>query len=143
MRLSPKSVFLGLLLLGLPFAVVVGWQLADREPATASALYAPAGAGGLGAAPTHTTAPARPRIDRPALSEPTATPAAATPTPPAIVPTTTTPAAATTLPTAGIPVPTPTDVPSTSPSASPSPSPSESKEPELPLFDQAHWWVTP
>jgi hypothetical protein len=57
-RLSPKSIFFGLVALGLPVAVTIGWQLAT--PATRSAAVdAPGGAGGLGDAPVrHAPKPA-------------------------------------------------------------------------------------
>jgi hypothetical protein len=56
-RLSPKSIFFGLVALGLPVAVTIGWQLAT--PATRSAAVgAPGGAGGLGDAPVHHPKPA-------------------------------------------------------------------------------------
>lgn len=54
MRLSPKSIFFGLVALGLPVAVTIGWQLAT--PATRSAAVdAPGGAGGIGDAPARPT----------------------------------------------------------------------------------------
>ena len=57
MRLSPKSIFFGLVALGLPVAVTIGWQLAT--PATRSAaVEVPGGAGGLGDAPARHARPA-------------------------------------------------------------------------------------
>jgi hypothetical protein len=50
-RLTPKSIFFGLVALGLPFAVTVGWTLADRTVTAPPAVAAPAGAGGIGSAP--------------------------------------------------------------------------------------------
>jgi hypothetical protein len=50
-RLTPKSIFFGLVALGLPFAVTVGWTLADRAVTAPPAVAAPAGAGGIGSAP--------------------------------------------------------------------------------------------
>ena len=61
MRLSPTSVFLALVALGLPVAVALGWHFAG--PATApSLLEVPGGAGGIGTAPIHptTSAPVTP-----------------------------------------------------------------------------------
>ncbi|WP_412753211.1 hypothetical protein [Krasilnikovia sp. M28-CT-15] len=56
MRLSPKSIFFGVLVLGLPFALAAGWVLGTpaAQPAPASA---PAGSGVLGAAPSRAAAP--------------------------------------------------------------------------------------
>lgn len=86
MRLSPKCLFLGLVIVGLPFAVVAGWALgapASRTAAT-GALAEPGGTGGLGAAPVtgvpvrdrassrHRHSPAR------AADRPTAPPATST-----------------------------------------------------------------
>ena len=51
MRLSPKSIFFGLIALGLPFAVTVGWALADPAVEVPPVAAAPAGAGGFGSAP--------------------------------------------------------------------------------------------
>jgi hypothetical protein len=48
-RLSPKSIFLGIVALGLPLAVTAGWMLGGHQdpPSTPS----PGGAGGIGTAP--------------------------------------------------------------------------------------------
>lgn len=56
MRLSPKSVFCALVVVGLPFAVVAGWALGAPvvQPATlgaADSLDGVLGNGGLGSAP--------------------------------------------------------------------------------------------
>ena len=53
MRLSPKSLFLGLVSLGLPFAVTVGWLLAGPANPPHHPRAVPKGAGTLGAAPVH------------------------------------------------------------------------------------------
>ena len=59
-RLSPKSVFIGLVALGLPISMAIGWTLAPqtRRPA---AVDTPArgglGAGGIGAAPGRVARP--------------------------------------------------------------------------------------
>lgn len=151
MRLSPKSVFVGLIIVGLPFALAVGWRLADHTPASA-ALRPPTGSGVFGAAPTQTRAASSPSIDKvdywPEVTRPDATGSPSTPAPrpttTAPHPTTavTTPAGQPTL--AMPPVPTPTDVtPSGSPSPSPSPTPSDSTDPQLPLFDRAQGPGTP
>jgi hypothetical protein len=54
-RLSPKTVFLALVVVGLPFAVVAGWALGAPalRPATlgASGLGSPIGDGAFGSAP--------------------------------------------------------------------------------------------
>jgi hypothetical protein len=47
-RLSPKSIFLGIVALGLPLSVITGWALATPAPVSAPA---PGGAGGIGSAP--------------------------------------------------------------------------------------------
>jgi hypothetical protein len=150
-RLSPKSVFVGLIILGLPFALAVGWRLADHTTASA-ASPPPTGSGAFGAAPTRARTPASPSIDKvdywPEVTRPDSTGSSPTPAP---RPTTTAPqptAAVTTpagQPTLGMPpVPTPTDVAaSDSASPSPSPTPSDSTDPQLPLFDRAHWPGTP
>jgi hypothetical protein len=48
-QLSPKSIFVGLVAIGLPIAIAVGWNLAGpvRQPATATLN---GGTGGIGAA---------------------------------------------------------------------------------------------
>lgn len=54
--LSPRLLFLGIVALGLPFAVAVGWSLGvPAAPAAPPPAAAPAGAGGLGAAPARTS----------------------------------------------------------------------------------------
>jgi hypothetical protein len=61
-RLSPKSVFIALVLLGSPFAVTVGWQLAAPavERTAQTVPGDAAGAGGIGAAPVVSAPPSRP-----------------------------------------------------------------------------------
>ncbi len=129
-RLSPNPLVLGIVALGLPFAVTVGWTLGD--PATTTTpppAAAPAGAGGIGTAPVRvSSAPvtavdytsrgsrtsARASSTGPVAVRPSASSAAGSPAP---VPTLTDP-----------PVPTPTTV--TSAPASPTPTPTESAAPE-------------
>lgn len=139
MRLYPKSIFLGIVAVGLPFAVTAGWML-GAPAARQVALPAPAGDGGLGSAPTGqvratTTAPVGeitwyPREQRPvaviesAVTVPASSPAGAT----AVVTTPASPTPTVTGPVLTLPpVPTPT---SASPSPSPTPSASQSTEPE-------------
>jgi hypothetical protein len=55
MRLTPKSIFVSIVTLGFPFAVAVGWTVGAPTPAPPS-MSEPAGAGGLGSAPTAATA---------------------------------------------------------------------------------------
>jgi hypothetical protein len=56
-RFSPRSIFFGVVVVGLPFAVSVGWTLGTPLPGPPVAVSAPGGAGGIGAAPpTATTA---------------------------------------------------------------------------------------
>jgi hypothetical protein len=48
-RLSPKSIFLGIVALGLPLTVTTGWMLGgSQDPPSAPS---PGGAGGIGTAP--------------------------------------------------------------------------------------------
>ncbi|MFG1605697.1 hypothetical protein [Actinoplanes sp. NPDC049265] len=141
MRLSPKSIFIGLIALGLPFAVALGWMLGATgsragQPRIAGA---PGGAGTIGAAPArgHPTEPVNPvRYDvrRPA-AQTSALPSAPAP-PPATAP----PPSAGSSPSPGgplvtlttlpplthPPVPTPTTVTSGPPSSSATPSGSTS-----------------
>ncbi|MGA5303449.1 hypothetical protein ACPCHT_26225 [Nucisporomicrobium flavum] len=56
MRLTPRTVFLGLVALGLPFAVSVGWALGSPDEAP-PAVSAPGGAGALGSAPVASAVP--------------------------------------------------------------------------------------
>jgi hypothetical protein len=67
-RLSPKSIFFGLVAFGLPIAVVAGWTLAGptKRPSAASL---PSGAGGIGAAPER-TGPDQPVNDVPYRGRP-------------------------------------------------------------------------
>jgi hypothetical protein len=131
-RLSPKSIFFGIVSLGLPFAVTVGWTLGTPDVAQPVAS-APGGAGGMGAAPVHAV-PSQPvtaveyssNPPRPG-SSPSAAAASAAPVsvpPPASAePSTGTSATQPPLPVLTLPpVPTPTEVsaPPSSPSATPS-----------------------
>ncbi|MBB4737676.1 hypothetical protein BJY16_001135 [Actinoplanes octamycinicus] len=54
--LSPKSVFIGVLAIGLPFAVVVGWALGTPKarPVAAAETGGTGGSDALGVAPPHT-----------------------------------------------------------------------------------------
>jgi hypothetical protein len=142
-RLSPKPVFLGLVALGLPFAVTVGWQLAgpQRPPAPISA---PPGAGGIGAAPTHAAvsgpvtavdwSSAAPKSVAATSAGPGAPPpsvAVPRPVPPSARTATRQTLPALTLP----PVPTPIEI--TSPPPSPSATPPSSAAPEPSGLDAA------
>jgi hypothetical protein len=144
-RLSPKSIFFGLIALGLPISVVIGWTLATplRSPASVGAsagtggLGTGGGTGGIGAAPRRGD-PSQPVTEvqyapRPAPSSviPPATAPSSAP-----MPTTAPPSAATSaeppLPTLDQPpVPTPTEI-SVTPTVSTGPSagadPSEQPE---------------
>jgi hypothetical protein len=131
-RLSPKSVFFGLLTLGLPFAMTVGWNLATPTPAP-SAADRPAGTGALGSAPVRTTAAVPDTVIR------WVTPPVATPTAPAaapVLPAAPPPRTAGAAPTAATsaapvsppaltnpPVPTPTMITFLPPPPQPSPTP--------------------
>jgi hypothetical protein len=133
-RLSPKPIFFGLVTLGLPFAVTVGWTL-GTPASTPPAVSAPGGAGGIGLAPARATTPASGRIAdwAPPTTKPVAAESTLTASSPAIVlpsaPATSTVAPETPAPgfTLLPPVPTPTTIvvppsPSaTSASASPDP----------------------
>ncbi|MFC3380739.1 hypothetical protein [Couchioplanes azureus] len=135
MRLSPKSVFFGIVALGLPFSVALGWTLGTPDAAPPSAT-APGGAGGFGTAPVQAASPASgagttwvPRAPQPVSVVESVAPSAPT----SVAPSSAVPSAAAsgspgptlTLP----PVPTPTAIlqPPSSPvatSASPSAEPS-------------------
>jgi hypothetical protein len=52
-RLSPKSIFLGIVALGLPITVTIGWTFGD--PPAGPSVPAPDGAGGIGGAPAQGT----------------------------------------------------------------------------------------
>jgi hypothetical protein len=147
-RLSPKSIFFGLVALGLPVAVTIGWQLAT--PATRSAAVdSPGGAGGMGDAPARHAKPASASVaSSPAAPVPSVMPsvlssaAVSTPVGPAVsgLVTTTSTALPTAPPTEASqdplppltepPVPTPTepDAPTPTASASTSPSPADSSD---------------
>jgi hypothetical protein len=124
-RFSPKSVFIALVLLGAPFAVTIGWQLAAPavKPA-AEILPAPAGgAGGIGSAPVVPAAPATTMADRPSPnSVPTSVTAhsrSSSPRTPAASPSPSRAVTGSPVPSLTEPAaPTPTDV-TTSPSAEP------------------------
>ena len=129
MRLSPRSVFFGLVSFGLPIAVTVGWVLGETEEKPV-AERAPAGAGAFG------TAPEQPHTSKPLTAVEWSTPATTAPRAAG----TTTPSVAVTsgavppTPSPPIlslpPVPTPTMVTSEPPS--PSATPSSSSEGGLP-----------
>ncbi|PWK46762.1 hypothetical protein BC793_109333 [Actinoplanes xinjiangensis] len=123
-RLSPKTVFLALLVVGLPFAVVAGWALGAptvrQATLGASGLGGPLGGdGALGSAPGSGH---RPAGNSPARPRPTADPASSQPVPatgPRTVTTTVTvvrtagpshPVESTDPPLTDPPVPTPTQV---------------------------------
>jgi hypothetical protein len=142
-RFSPKSVFLSLVALGLPFAVTVGWQFAGPRPAPAP-ISAPPGAGGIGAAPTHAAVPGPVT----AVDWSSAPPKSVTAT--SIVPDTPPPSVAVSiaaqpsartatrpaLPGLTLP-PVPTPIEMTSPPASPSATPPSSAAPEPSGLDAA------
>jgi hypothetical protein len=69
-RLSPKYIFLGIVVLGLPFAIMVGWALGASLSESAR-IAVPAGAGGMGPAPQRDapSAPVTP-LDQPAPNSP-------------------------------------------------------------------------
>ncbi|GAA0418859.1 hypothetical protein Aca07nite_05600 [Actinoplanes capillaceus] len=146
MRLSPKSVFFALVVLGLPFAVVAGWAL-GAPVARQAGLGAPDGPGailgdgGLGAAPGgaaptrdsaagYTARPPRGTPDPvPSLSAPAAGPATVIATVTVVQSVPVPPVETTDPPLTAPPVPTPTQPdPPPSPSATPS-SPSASATP--------------
>lgn len=126
-RLSPKPIFFAIVALGLPFAVTVGWNLA--EPATTTTppppAAAPAGAGGIGTAPprvptsTPVTVGYSSRTARAAAGRPASGHGR----------TTVRPKASSTARSPGLPLPTPADPPVPTPTAvttaptSPSPTP--------------------
>jgi hypothetical protein len=132
-RLSPKSVFLGVVALGLPFSVTVGWQLGHPD-ATPSPVSGPAGGGILGSAPARATTPepvtvvdwSSPAPRTRTSAQRTTPPASSSPSPVQPSPGA---ASAGPLPTLTVPpVPTPTDV--TNPPSSPSATPSASATPK-------------
>jgi len=123
-RLSPKSIFFGLVVLGLPIAVVIGWTLATPLSPPLE-VGAPGGIGGIGAAAGNGSvgvAPERAKPRPPTTVKFTPAPVRATTRPPAATapsaaPTATTAPPAATLPTAATlpvldqpPVPTPTEI---------------------------------
>lgn len=139
MRLSPKYVFFGILALGLPFAVTVGWTLGTPVPAP-TAAGVPAGEGSLGRPPARPTATAA-GVDYPSRTLRTSAAAVAPSTAPVVLepssapPATGTPPEPSMPPLTDPPVPTPTTVTSAPPS--PSPTPSDSAEPEPGGLDPA------
>jgi hypothetical protein len=139
-RLSPKYIFLGIVALGLPFAITVGWML-GAPPSDPNPVSAPAGAGGLGgpdgwgSAPqregtsaqgTGYDQPARGARPAPARSAVSTAPATAAPSFAAPGPRETPPLPP--LPLTDPPVPTPTMVTSEPPT--PSATPSETTSPD-------------
>ncbi|WP_433298568.1 hypothetical protein ACQP2F_43800 [Actinoplanes sp. CA-030573] len=146
MRLSPKSIFFGLVAFGLPISVAIGWTLATppRRPAS---VGAPAGVGGLGTGGGSGAIGTAPRRDggggaggsqpltevqyspRPAITS-TAVPPAATA--PSAAPTATTVPPVVTVTESSLPpldeppVPTPTEI-TTVPSSSADPSPTSTQ----------------
>ncbi|MEV6629872.1 hypothetical protein AB0M54_03855 [Actinoplanes sp. NPDC051470] len=149
MRLSPRSIFVGVIALGLPFALTVGWVLGGHHlTSTPPATAGPGGSGLLGTAPARATDDSAPRWlpgryeNRPAAPAPSSAASA----PAALALPVTPPSSGaetqagprggplTTLPTlpplTDPPVPTPTMVtsepppPSATPSSSPSATPS-------------------
>jgi len=147
-RVSPKTIFFGLVALGLPVSVAVGWTLATpaRKPAHVGApagtggLGAGAGSGGIGTAPRRagsqplTEVQFSPRPPAPsAVVPPVATAPSAAPSPTAAAASSAAvESSASPLPTLiDPPVPTPTEITVTptvtdSPSADPSATPSTS-----------------
>lgn len=138
MRLSPKSIFFGLVALGLPFAVTVGWTLADRAVTAPPAVAAPAGAGGIGSAPAPAASiePVTPvdygnRPPRGTAVRPSASASA----PAALMPSSSAPGGLPSLslsplpPLTDPPVPTPTTVTSEPPSPSATPPTSATPDP--------------
>lgn len=139
-RLSPKSVFVGLVAVGLPVAVLIGWNLATPEKRPA-AVGVPGGEGALGTAPTspkqepvavrYTAQPHRPPVPAASASAPGAITVAPSSSPiPTTVPPTPTPSPTpSTTPSDDLPpltlppIPTPTEI-TTPPSWDPLPSPS-------------------
>jgi hypothetical protein len=137
-RLTPKSIFIGLIVLGLPFAVALGWTLGspDARFEQPPAAGVPGGAGTIGAAPGRgqsgapidqvryaerrpaaqtSTMPSAPSSPPPATTSPSADPLTTLTTlPPLLVP----------------PVPTPTTATSEPASPSAGPSDTESSEPK-------------
>jgi hypothetical protein len=142
-RLSPKSIFFGIVLLGLPLAVAAGWMAAS--PATRPAADRPIGAaGGIGAAPARGLS-SRPNAvadhESPAATLSVApSPTGPAPVPPGAVPVSAGPTATASvsfspLPTLTLPpVPTPTSVtssPTDPTSGPPSSAPVESGDPGI------------
>jgi hypothetical protein len=141
-RLSPKSIFFGIISLGLPFAVTVGWILGAPVVNPVAAASAPVGAGGLGAAPSRGST-SRPVTVVEFASHPAKPAASVSAVPPSVAPRSAPPSAkpvisvstsvppVLTLP----PVPTPTEI--VSPPDSPSATPSGSASPEASGVDGA------
>jgi hypothetical protein len=144
-RLSPKSIFIGLVALGLPVSVAIGWIMAT--PTRGPAAVSIPGIGGLGTAAGNDAVGAAPEraLPRPATTvkfspQPARSAAVLLPaTAPSAAPTATTLPPVTELPTSTLPtldqppVPTPTEIEvpptgSTSASAAPSGQPSNSTD---------------
>jgi len=137
-RLSPKSIFFGIVALGLPFAVTVGWTLGEPVAAPPPAVAAPAGEGGMGAAPARASTPAPVTPIRYGSRPPrdtSAAPSAASTAPAAEPPDSAPPSGPPTLsldplpPLTDPPVPTPTMVTSAPPPPSATASSSASPDP--------------
>jgi hypothetical protein len=133
-RLSPKSIFFGIVALGLPFTVTVGWTL-GTPAAVPAAVSAPGGSGTIGAAPQRGVTSPVTAADY-AAEPPRDTASTAASTAPVAVPSSTAAPADTVtvtlspLPTlTDPPVPTPTLVTSAPPIPSATPSTSTSAEP--------------
>jgi hypothetical protein len=137
-RLSPKFVFSGIVALGLPFAVTMGWLLgtpAQNLPAAS----APGGAGGIGAAPEQvvTSQPVTPARYSSQPPRPGTAPSSLPTTAMSTAPLITASPSASGYPSSSSPpmlnmppVPTPTEI--LNPPPSPSATPSESAPTEEP-----------
>ena len=115
MRITPKALFFGLLSLGLPIAVTIGWVLGATTTVTPPAA-APNGTGVLGSAPPRPDdKPVNP-VEYQQTERPSGSRSASSTAPPSVRPRSPEPSVS---PTASVP-------------ASPEPSPSEeaSEEPE-------------
>jgi hypothetical protein len=140
-RLSPKSIFFGIVALGLPFAVAVGWTL-GTPAATNATISAPGGSGTIGAAPARADTSPLAGVDYSSKPPRTGGGSAAAAMSPAVVsPSSAAPTASVTISLAPLPVltdppvPTPTTVTSEPPS--PSATPSGSATPAPKGFDAA------
>ncbi|MFI7596914.1 hypothetical protein [Actinoplanes sp. NPDC049681] len=117
-------MFFGLVSLGLPFAVAVGWTLGTPDTAP-PAVSAPGGAGAFGAAPVKATTPASDSITQwpPHAPEPVSVVESVAPSSPSVAPSSGVPSATASgsgAPTLTMPpVPTPTSI--VDPPSSPAP----------------------